>query len=82
MTTRKELQEWLNRFPEDTIIQFGIQEEHPMFESYGSIEFLTPNLEDNDCGDGWEFLDFRNFKFTKPKTELEGKCFLQLGESK
>ena len=23
MTTRKDLQEWLNRFPEDTIIEFG-----------------------------------------------------------
>jgi hypothetical protein len=26
MTTRKDLQEWLNRFPEDTIIEFGIQQ--------------------------------------------------------
>lgn len=26
MTTRKDLQEWLNRFPEDTIIELELQQ--------------------------------------------------------
>ena len=53
MTTRKDLQEWLNRFPEDTIIEFGIQQEAGGYQSYGSVEFETPILEDSDIGDGW-----------------------------
>ena len=80
MTTRKDLQEWLNRFPEDTIIEFGIQQEARDYQSYGSLEFDTPKLEDNDIGDGWEFSDFRNNKFVKPDEKHFGKCYLRIGE--
>jgi hypothetical protein len=82
MTTRKNLQAWLNRFPEDTIIEFGIQQEAGPFESYGSIAFDTPKLEDKDIGDGWEFIDFRNNQFVKPDAEHFSKCYLKIGESK
>ena len=80
MTTRKDLQEWLNRFPEGTIIEFGIQQEAGAYQSYGSVEFHTPTLEDNDIGDGWEFIDFRNNKFVKPDAKHFGKCYLRIGE--
>jgi len=80
MTTRKDLQEWLNRFPEDTIIEFGIQQQAVAYQSYGSVEFDTPKLEDNDIGDGWEFFDFRNNKFVKPDEKHFGKCYLRIGE--
>ena len=82
MTTRKDLQEWLNRFPEDTIIEFGIQQEAGNYESYGSVDFDTPSLNDNDVGDGWEFLDFRSNQFIESGDTHFGKCYLQIGESR
>ena len=82
MATRKDLQKWLNRFPENTIIEFGIQQEASTYQSYGSVEFHTPKFEDNDIGDGWEFSDFRNNQFVKKESKHFGKCYLQLGESR
>lgn len=81
MTTRKDLQEWLNRFPEDTIIEFGIQQKAWGYESYDYVDFDTPKLEDNDIGNGWDFLDFRENKFTSPDSKHYGKCYLRIGES-
>jgi len=80
MATRKDLQEWLNRFPEDTIIEFGIQQQAGAYESYGSVEFKTPILNDYDDGDGWEFSDFRNNQFVEPDSDHFGKCYLKIGE--
>ena len=80
MTTRKELQEWLNRFPEDTIIEFAIQQEASAYQSYGSVEFETPRLDDSDIGDGWEFIDFKNNQFVLPESAHFGKCYLRIGE--
>ena len=80
MTTRKELQEWLNQFPEDTIIEFGFQEEPVSWESNGAVDFKSPQLEDNEIGKGWEFVDFRDNRFVKPEQVHFGKCFLKLGE--
>jgi len=80
MTTRKDLQEWLNRFPEDTIIEFGIQQEAKSYQRYGIVEFETPKLKNYDVGDGWEFSDFRNNQFVKPEEKHFGKCYLRIGE--
>lgn len=80
MTTRKQLQEWLNRFPEDTIIEVGIQQKADNYESYGSLEFVSPELIDNDTGEGWEFMDFRKNRFTKETDAHFNKTFLRLGE--
>ena len=80
MTTRKELQEWLSRFPEDTIIEFSIQQEPQPWQSHGRIEFQSPTLADTDDGDGWEFMDFRNKKVVTPNEPHFGKCYLRLGE--
>ena len=80
MTTRKDLQKWLDRFPEDTIIEFGIQQEAGAYQSYGSVEFDTPNLKDNNDGDGWEFMDFRNNQFVKQEEKHFEKCYLRIGE--
>ena len=82
MTTRKDLQEWLNRFPEDTIIEFGIQQEPNRYDNYGCVDFDTPILEDSDIGDGWEFIDFRGNKFVKPDAKHFNKYYLRIGEAK
>lgn len=81
MTTRKELQEWLNRFPEETIIEIGIQDEPRMYDSYGRVDFVTPKLTDSDFGEGWDLLDFRNSKSTSKDKPWYKKCILRLGES-
>jgi len=81
MTTRKDLQEWLNRFPEDTIIEIGIQEEPHGYDNYGRVNFDTPILEDSDIGDGWEFIDLRGNSLVKPDAKHFDKCYLRIGEA-
>jgi len=81
MTTIKELKEWLNRFPDETIIEVGIQERAGNFEAYGAVKFESPKLEDNDCGEGWEFIDFRANQFVKENETHFNKSYLRLGES-
>ena len=81
MTTIKEFKEWLNRFPEDTIVEVGIQQKAGNYEAYGAVEFVSPKLEESDYGDGWEFTDFRNNQFVKEDSPRFGKCYLSLGES-
>lgn len=80
MTTIKEFKEWLDRFPEDTIVEVAIQSESRGYESYGSVEFKSPNLNDSDWGTGWAFSDFRSNKFVKENAAHFGKCYLSLGE--
>jgi hypothetical protein len=81
MATIKEFKEWLNRFPEDTIIEVGIQGRAGNYEAYGAVNFETLKLEDNDYGYGWEFLDFRTNQFIKEDSTYFGKCYLRLGET-
>lgn len=44
MTNRKEFQQWLNNFPEDTTIEFAYQQAPEDYQSYGPVEFKTPYL--------------------------------------
>ena len=80
MTTVKEFKEWLNRFPDDTVVEVGVQKPGGNYESYGPVDFVSPELTD-DSGDGWEFFDFRNNQFVKESDVRFGKCYLQLGEN-
>lgn len=81
MTTRKEFQEWLNRFPEDTIIKIGMAEDQycamQTYTSYAHEDFL---LEDTDYGRCFTFTDWTTNKFVKPDDELFGKRVLDLGD--
>ena len=81
MATIKELKEWLNRFPEDTIVEVGIQEKPGSYQSYGALSFESPKLEDSDSGHGWDFKDFRNNQFVKDSDPHFGKYYLELGEA-
>lgn len=80
MATVKELKEWLDRFPDDTIVEVGIQGNSRGYESYEEVIFKSPELKDSDSGDGWDFVDFRNNAVTKPHELHYGKCYLILGE--
>ena len=82
MSTIKELKEWLNRFPEDTIIKVGIQEEPTGYESYGRVNFSEMKLENTDCGDGWEYVDFTENSLIKSDSKLYAKKYLFFGEGK
>jgi len=81
MATIKEFKKWLDRFPEETIIEVGFQQKAGNYESYGAVEFETLDLKDADSGDGWDFKDFRNNRFVESSDEMYGKCFLTLGDS-
>ena len=81
MATIKELKEWLNQFPEDTIVEVGIQQKPDHYQSYGSLSFECPKLDGKGSGHGWEFKDFRNNQFVKETDPFFGKYYLQLGES-
>lgn len=81
MTTIKEFKEWLNRFPDDTIVKVGIQQQATNYESYGAVHFESPKLEDTDYGYGWEFTDFRNNRFIEESSQHFGKCYLSIGEA-
>lgn len=60
MSTVKELKEWLDRFPDDTIIEVGFQQAGRNYESYGCVDFEDLNIEDSDSGNGWEFFNNRD----------------------
>jgi len=82
MTTVKDLKEWLNNFPEDTIVQFAVQQPGGAYESYGELKYIEPELtnENLSCGDGWDFVDFTNNQFVKEGDPHFGKKFLAFGE--
>lgn len=73
MSTVKEVKEWLDRFPDDTIVEFAALKDN-------GIEFKTLDISDSDSGNGWDFLDFRNHFFVKPDAAHYGKCYLMIGE--
>lgn len=81
MATVKEFKEWLNRFPDDAIVEVGIQQKAPAWESCGAVNFEEFTLTDSDYGSGWEFVDLRNNQFVKEDSPSFGKCYLRLGES-
>lgn len=80
MTTVKDLKEWLNRFPDDTIVNVLKQEPSEVYESYGDTAFEDIILDSSDSGDGWEFIDFADNKFVKEDAPFYGKKYLHLGE--
>lgn len=81
MATIKEFKEWLDRFPEDTIVKVGIQQKASGYETYGDVHFQSPCLEDSDFGTGWEFIDFRKNEYVREGSPRFGKCYLHIGES-
>lgn len=77
MATLKEFKEWLERFPEDTIVQVPIRG----WENNGSVNFIDFQIPTEEYGNGFEFIDFRNNPYVTPDQPFFGKCFLELGES-
>jgi len=79
--TLKQFKEWLNRFPDDTIVQVTVQQQAGPWEAYGPIEFKSPELEPvHDAGLGWEFIDLTENKFVKPTSPHHNKRYLTIGE--
>jgi hypothetical protein len=81
MATLKEFKEWLEQFPEDTIVEVAMQEAASGWEAWGPVRFKEFKIPTEKWGDGFEFNDFRNNQFTTPDQPHFGKCFLQLGEA-
>ena len=80
MATLKEFKQWLEQFPEDTIVRVAIQENATHWESYGPVQFKEFNIPTDTWGQGFEFIDFRDNQFVRPDQPHFGKCFLDLGE--
>ena len=80
MSTVKDLKEWLNKFPDDAIVEVAFQDAPPAYTPFGEMYFDAINLEGDDCGEGWEFVDFRNNPFVKEDYPSYGKCVLKLGQ--
>jgi len=74
---RKEFQEWLEQFPEDTEIDVIIQEESRGYESYG--EAVARTFEGTE--EQFEFVDFIGNQFVKKEDAHFNKRFLTIGSS-
>jgi hypothetical protein len=72
MATKKEFIEWLNQFPEDTLIEFkGKSMELP--EIQGNDEFRKSIWGSNDIVD---VTDFRFNQYVKPNESWFGKIII------
>jgi len=80
---RKEFQEWLDQFPEDTEIEVVIQDAPMGFSSYGQGREVPFTGEQSLIGDSqYEYTDFTNNKFVSENSTFYNKRVLVLGEIK
>ena len=73
---RKQFQEWLDQFPEDTEIHVGIQQEPPSYCPYGEVmmtKFVGAYCED------YEYTDFNRNMWVKESDWYYNKRILELG---
>ena len=82
--TRQELQEWLEQFPADTLVEFAVQERVYGYESYGPAKWVSPELDapfldSPNYHTHWEYTDFTHNRFVKPHEEHYNKRYLTLG---
>ena len=76
---RKEMQQWLEQWPEDTEIHVGIQQEAPSYCPYGYVafyKFVGESYED------YSYTDFSGNKFVTDNDYHYNKRILQLGSSR
>lgn len=76
---RKQFQEWLDQFPEDTVIEVQVQQEPPAYQSWGEcreVEFV------DDSDETYTFTDFTGNQFVNPDSPYFGKRVLVLGTNR
>jgi hypothetical protein len=76
MMKRKEFQQWLDQFPEDTIIEVIVQDDPETFQSYGACYATVFEAAELDH---FEFIDFNVDQFMAPTESYYKKRFLLLG---
>ena len=75
IVNRKQFQEWLDQFPEDTLIEVTVQEAGGSWYTGDSRPVMfDPNNQDHS-----EFVDFVNNPYVKPDELYYNKSFLTLG---
>lgn len=67
----KDFKEWLNQFPDDTIIEVSV-ERGTSYQAYSCFDEFDPDDHSN-------YLDLTGNPHVKPDSELYNKRFLQLG---
>lgn len=79
--TVKEMKQWLNKFPDDTIVEVGVQESPIGYDSYGEVKFVEfEGKYEGYLSVGFDYFDFKNDEYIKPGSKYEGKRVLRLGE--
>jgi len=68
----KDFKEWLNQFPDDTIVEVSV--EQGGYERYSSFEAFDPDDHSFYC-------DYIGNHIVKPESSLYNKRFLQLGSN-
>jgi hypothetical protein len=53
----KEFREWLKQFPEETIVEVGIQATPDLYQSYGALVF---NEFQGDEDEDYQYIDLTN----------------------
>ncbi len=82
MSTVKELKEWLNNFPEETIVQVigekGTYEPLDMPDKPIDNTIWNGGIAFGDR-DSWEYVDFTENKYVSPDAAWFGKKYLRIG---
>lgn len=73
---RKQFQEWLDQFPEETIIQVGVQQSPPSYCPYGEVVF---EVFRDDPYETYEYTNFVGNKWAKETDYYCNKKYLELG---
>lgn len=72
----KEFKTWLDKFPDEAIVEVYVQEKAPEYQSYGEAvarEFTGDEYED------YEYIDFTGNRYVKAGHPCFGKKILMLG---
>lgn len=84
---RIELQQWLNQFDEDTIIECVVHSNGSGYYDQGgnaTVEEFQPDIQRYTnsiwcANDHFEYVDLRNNQFVKEDNRLYGKKLLRIG---
>jgi hypothetical protein len=76
MMKRKEFQQWLDQFPEDTIIEVMVQEESGSWESYGACYATVFEAVEFDH---YEYTNFTGNPLITPDRPSYNRGYLVLG---
>ena len=79
MPTRKEFQEWLGLFPEDTEIRLATLQYSNTPSIKPELVFIKPDLTEGDNMIGCSYMDYTECSYIDGTSPLYSKRILRLG---